>query len=467
MLRWKSTVENPRLIATALIGLGGLLIYAINFPGSMEFDSFVQLVEARAQSYSNWHPPVMSWLLGVFDAWPGPVAAWFTGFNMLICFGALIAVVWLPKKVSWSAAVVAVFMLVLPQFALTQAVVWKDVLFANAVVTGYVALAFAAQYWTLARLRNGLIALSAVALALAVLTRQNGIVVVPGAVLALMLVATKRSGWRAAVVKGAGLLGVTVLLATGANALLQLRADDYPGRSEQIKRLEVYDMAGILHRNPAASLAVLEVGAPQLARMLRAESQTLWTPVKNDTLETDPFVALLEATSPELLAAQWQAMISAHPRDYIAVRAVLLRWVVQSPQLGLCHPFHVGDEGDPADLKTLGMKPRMTARDEALADYGFFFLHHIPVYGHAPFMLIGIALMVLLLQRRRPPDLVLTALIASCLVFVATFAVLSLACDIRYLYVVDLSVLTVLLYAAADWRSLFEKSLKKGARRPP
>jgi hypothetical protein len=450
-------LPDPRRTATAVLATGGLALYGINFPGSMEFDSFVQLVEARAESYSNWHPPVMSWLLGVFDALPGTAAAWFTAMDMLIVFAALIAVLWLPKKVSWAAVAVVGAMLFLPQLVLAQAVVWKDVLFANTVVAGFAVLAYAAHFWTRARLRNGLIALAAVLFALAVLTRQNGIVVVPVAVAALMIVAARHDGWRAAVVKGAGLLGVTVLLATGANALLQLRADDYPGREEQIKRLQIYDIAGILHREPEAPLMVLSRQAPELGTLLRAESKRLWSPVKNDTLETDEFVALLEAAPAPVVTAQWKATVAAYPGEYLATRALLLRWVVQSPEPGLCHPFHVGDEGDPADLKELGVKPRLNARDEKLADYGTFFLRHTPVYGHALFGLIGIGLMVLLLRRREPADVMLAALIVSAFVFTATFAVLSLACDWRYLYIVDLSVMTALVYAAADWRALLRQ----------
>jgi hypothetical protein len=202
---------------------------------------------------------------------------------------------------------------------------------------------------------------------------------------------------------------------------------------------------------------VLSRQAPELGTLLRAESKRLWSPVKNDTLETDEFVALLEAAPAPVVTAQWKATVAAYPGEYLATRALLLRWVVQSPEPGLCHPFHVGDEGDPADLKELGVKPRLNARDEKLADYGTFFLRHTPVYGHALFGLIGIGLMVLLLRRREPADVMLAALIVSAFVFTATFAVLSLACDWRYLYIVDLSVMTALVYAAADWRALLRQ----------
>ena len=449
--------RNPRFVAAAVVALGGLAIYAVNFPGSMEYDSFVQLVEARAKSYANWHPAVMSWLIGISDALPGPVAAWLVGFDMLLAFGALAALLWLPKKASWAAAPVAAAMLMLPQLSLNQAVVWKDVLFADAAVAAYVCLAFAAAKWERQTLRNGLIAAAAGLLALAVLTRQNGVMVVPGAVAALVMTGARYAGWRTALIKGAGLLGLTALIALGADSLLQLRADDYPGRQEQIKRLQVYDLAGILHRRPDAPLTVLERARPTLANLLRAEAKTLWSPVKNDTLETDAMVAEIEATPAPLLTRQWAALIARHPGQYAAERLILFRWLVQPPDAGLCQPFHVGDEGDPADLKALGMAVRMTPRDEALADYGFFFLRHTPVFRHGLFGLAGLVVMFILLRRRAAADIVLASLIGSAFLFAATFLVLSLACDYRYLTLIDLSALAGVLYLAADWRRLLRR----------
>ena len=107
MVRFKAALYDPRLVATAVVVLGGLAIYAVNFPGSMEYDSFVQWLEGRRGVYGYWHPPVMSWILGVFDALPGSVAGWFTGMDMLFAFAALAALLWLPKQVSWAAAGVA------------------------------------------------------------------------------------------------------------------------------------------------------------------------------------------------------------------------------------------------------------------------------------------------------------------------------------------------------------------------
>ena len=466
MVRFKSVLQSPRIVGTALLAVGGLITYLINFPGSMEFDSFVQLVEARAQSYSNWHPAVMSWLLGVSDALPGPTAAWIVGFDMLMAFGTLIAVLWLAKGQSWAAVAAAAVMLVLPQLFLLQAIVWKDTLFADAVLTGFVLIGLAAAHWRKPRLRLALLAGSVTVLALAVLTRQNGIVVLPCAAVGLGVIAMRFEGnWRGAGY-GAGLFVAVCAIAFAGNAALQLRWDGEPSQEEQFKILRLYDITGMVRRDPALPLKVLDRESPGLAKAIRSEGVRLWSPVKNDTLEIPPIFAGLDATSAPVLKRQWLDLIERYPGHYLAVRAVLFRWVFQPPDIGLCHPFHVGEEGDPADLKRLGVKVRLDARDVALKHYGEFFQYKTPVFSHTPFAVICLGVLLLVLRRREPTDIAVASLIAAAFAFTATFAVLSIACDYRYLYLVDLSGLASIMYVAADWRALWPWPRKRGPGGP-
>ena len=61
-----------------------------------------------------------------------------------------------------------------------------------------------------------------------------------------------------------------------------------------------------------------------------------------------------------------------------------------------------------------------------------------------------VGVIVLLLRRREASDWVFVALLGGTLAFVATFAVISVACDYRYLYFTDLAAMTGLIYAAVD-----------------
>ncbi|GAA0536572.1 hypothetical protein GCM10008941_15310 [Rhizomicrobium palustre] len=443
----------------AVLSFGAIAIYVLNYPGSLEYDSLVQLVEGRTASYSNWHPPVMSFLLGLSDWLPGPPAIWYLAGLYFILFGALAALFWLRPRPSWAGVVAAGAILFLPQTFLSQATVWKDCLFADTVLAGFVAIGLAARRWHHTGLRLGWLLASALLLALAVLTRQNGVVVVPCAAATLGLIAGRRSNWRKGLSYGGSFFAAVAVIAFLSNAALQTRADDYPAKAEQFKVLELYDITGMVYADLDMPLTVLEKEAPKLAWLIRTEAVARWTPLLNDTLEVPRIVKVLEATPEPVMARQWRSLIYHYPLRYLQIRALYFRWVFLPPRVDLCHPYHVGDRGDPEDLQALGMHERINARDvmlwhvgDAMVSAGF--------YSHGIFALIGLGVLVLVLRRRRDGDLVIGGLIAASAAFTATFFVISIACDYRYLCLIDLSAMAGVVYAAADWRGLFGKAAK-------
>ena len=448
--------KTPRAAATAILALGGAITAIVNFPGVLSYDSYVQLLEARSGSYANWHPPVMSWMLGIADALR-PGAAYFVLFDTALAFAALVSLFWLARRISWlgvAAAGVAVFV---PQLFLLQAEVLKDVLFADATLAGFVCLAHAAVRWEMRRLRFALLGACAVFLALATLTRQNGAVVVPCAAVGLAFIALRiENSRRLAAAYGVGLLAVIAVLAFVASTALETRWDGTPSQDNQFKILETYDLTGMTKRNPAV-LWLVQSGTPELARAIAGEGVRLWSPIKNDTLENSPrLVAAQDATSAATLRQTWLNAAALYPGTYLAVRAELFRFVFQPPDVGQCHPYMVGESGDRDDLKELGMKPRYDRRDAVLNAYGKAFVG-TPVFSHAAFALLGAIAFVLMLRRRRPADLALASMIAAAFAFAATFFMISIACDYRYLYVLDLSALAAALYLLAD------PPMKKGA----
>ncbi len=86
--------------------------------------------------------------------------------------------------------------------------------------------------------------------------------------------------------------------------------------------------------------------------------------------------------------------------------------------------------------------------------YADFFEFNTPIFSHALWALVGLGLMYPLLRRRNAADLAMAGLIAASFVFTATFLVISIACDYRYLYLIDLSALAGILYVTADWEEL-------------
>src|SRR6185312_4501530 len=119
----------PLYAAAGLIGAGFVFSMAASLPGHLSYDSVIQLLEGRTGVYSGWHPPVMSWLLGLSDA-VTPGTALFVAANIILLFGSVLSILWLAPRASWAAVAVAALCLLLPQFVLYPGTVWKDVLFA-------------------------------------------------------------------------------------------------------------------------------------------------------------------------------------------------------------------------------------------------------------------------------------------------------------------------------------------------
>ena len=416
-------------MAAAIIVLAGAACLAINWPGHFSWDSVMQLAEGRAGVYSGQHPPIMSWLLGLADAGsPG---------------GGLFVVL--------DVALVAVC---LPQLAIYPAIVWKDVLFAGAAVAGFAALAVAAAHWASPGWRRVALILAALLLALASLTRQNGALVLPFAALALAWIAGREGGVRAALGHGAAFLGGAVLLAVIANLALATRVRGSHGVPEQWEHLAVYDIVGAVARDPRVELGVLHARAPWIETLLRDDGAPAYRPSRIDALGDDildPIDARADAAAP--IFAQWRDLIAGHPLLYLRVRASVFRWTLLTPKPAECVMVSTGVDGDPVDLAAAGLKERQTPRDDAIEAYATAFTH-TPAYSHLTYGLAGAALLALLLRRRRTPDIAVAAMVAAALAFAASFAVIGIACDYRYLYDLDLSAVAAALYGAATrvWR---------------
>ena len=72
--------------------------------------------------------------------------------------------------------------------------------------------------------------------------------------------------------------------------------------------------------------------------------------------------------------------------------------------------------------------------------------------SHLAFAALALVVGVVLLIRRDPADLVIAALLAGTLAFAATYLLISIACDYRYLYALDIAAITGALYFLLDPR---------------
>ncbi len=426
---------TARKAASAILLGGFAVMLALTAPGQLTYDSVQQLASGRSGAYNSWHPPVMAWLLGVFDAMvPGTLV--FLLFQTLLLLGALLVLLSLKPR-STSTVLVALAIVLTPQFLMFQGQIWKDILGANAAIAGFTALAAFAK----TERRRWLVA-AALLLALAAGVRQNAVVLLPVAALAL---AWPRKRW----LLGLGFLIVTVILGMGTSLWLVARSDGGDGAAAQVRLGQAYDLAGALARDPTLPLPSLTTEDPSFEKVLRQKSPVLYTPLRNDPFAADPAINHELSNVPEgAMGRAWKGLVINHPFLYLRLRMAAFGAVLTTPDSAVCHFSHNGIEGPPDLLRQLGLTPGKRPQDRAMANYAHLFFA-TPVYSHILWGALALMLLVLLLRRGEPGDAAIAGLLVGALVFTVTFAAISIACDYRYLILLDLAAMTGALHWTA------------------
>ena len=426
--------RTPAVLAALILALGFAAMLGLNLPGQLSYDSVSQLSDARLGTYNSWHPAVMAWLLGLFDA------AW-RGTGLYVIFEALLLGaafgLSLGRKAPWVMIPATLAIVLTPQFLLYQGIVWKDVLFADAMVLAFALLARAVHEH--GALRPILLTLFFLDLALAALARQNGLLLLPvGAIVFGWTIA--RPGKRLL----AALLALLLLasLVGSANLLLSRRGDHGQGLAGEIQLAQIYDLTGAARQG--YRLGLLPKSDPMLASVIMTKGVNAYSLQLQDTLEP----VLPARIIPGTVMAEWKHLIFTRPDLYLKERAAVFWQVLATPEIALCHPAYAGIDGDPAELKSLGLKSGFRPRDIRLAAYARGFMG-TPVLSHLLFAALAAGLLVFFLRRGAPPDLAMAALLAGALLFAASFYFVSVACDYRYLLALDLAAMLGLFHAIA------------------
>jgi hypothetical protein len=431
---------------------GFALIAALNLPGHIGFDSLTGLWEGRHHVRMSWGPRLYSLILGGFDSLV-PGTGLYTMASLAVTALAWAALPALRPRVAWSGPVLLAAAFLPPQVLIFQGIVWRDVLFADLAVAGFVALAVAARFWASRPTRWGLLALAVVALATAALVRQNGgVVIVPWALALGWVAAQSRldGRWRRGLAWAAGGLAAPIVLALAINYGNPVHNPPEVDYAIGPRLLMHYDLAAALAEDSARPLPHLTAAHPDKAAVLRREAPRFYSPVRIDTLDGSPELgAALWGFKASVIAAEWGDMILADPVGYLGRRFEVFRWVVLTPDFTRCAALHLGVDGLPQVAEELGIPRGAFPQDARLYAYAAPWFK-TPFYSHLTYALLTAAVAVFLLIRRDPPDIAMAGLMVGALGFLATFLVLSLACDYRYLYVVDLAAITGLLYVAVD-----------------
>lgn len=443
---------DPRTAFRVVVAGGFLLMLASSMPGHISSDSLIQLSQARHHVRdvgSSFAPAVYGAILGLFDrVVPGP--GLYLVASGALMFASLAALRTLRPGMSWLGPVVALAVVLSPALLIYQGVVWKDVLFANLAVAGFVLLAHAAGRWSHPGRPWLILAAVVVLLALATQVRQNG--VVTAGVAALVMAWTARGGGvRAVLGWSLGLLSAILALSWALGAAAQpVRGAPDPALHVGIRILQHYDIIGATAHDRTLPLEDIHAIDPLAEKVIRTRAAPLYSPERVDYLDADPAIGqVLWKLPDQVVDAQWRDLIAQHPQAYLAHRWDAFRWVFLTPMIDSCLPLFVGVDGPRPVLADLRMAPGVDPADQAMFNYGTYFLD-TPAFSHLGYAIAALVAVALMFVRHEPQDIAMAGLMIAALGFAASFFVISIACDYRYLYFLDLAALTGVLYLAID-----------------
>jgi hypothetical protein len=446
----------PAIAVAVVCALGCAASIVADWPGHFPPDALSQLAQGRAGVFNSWHPPVMAWLLGVADRLMAG-APLFIVLQAGLFFAALASLA-LARRPGSSVVVVIALLAASPLVLVYQGLVVKDVLFADAALAGFAAVAQAAARWERPAVRLALTGLALVLFCLAALARQNGVIVALSGVLALAGLAVAKAGRgraaRAFALTAVSVAAVMAVVCAGAILAFSAHGDGKPEGARQWTALALYDLAGMIRRDPAQPVPLIHHRDPALEVFLRTKAAPAYTPTRIDTLAPLPaWNAAMGATN-GVATGQWIHLIETAPTRYLRVRAEVFRQLVAPPHINACAPVLVGVDGDiPRLLRAAGMSARETDKDDWDGDYATAFLH-TPVFSHLAYALLAMTLLAwaaLDVRRGRLEMIATIGLTASALTFAASFFVIGIACDYRYLYFLDAAAMAALVQRASYW----------------
>jgi hypothetical protein len=441
---------KPSSAVVLILALGYAAMLALNLPGHLSYDSVVQLHEGRTHIRDTWAPAIFGVILGFFDQFT-PGTALYVAASGALFYGALAAMIPLRPATSWAAVLVVLVLVCSPLVLIYQAIVWKDILFANCALAGCVALARAAKAWPKFFVRWAWLLVALVLLALATLVRQNGLVVAVCAAAALAWIGRGR-GWFKGLAWGVGGLAAVVAVSHLMSVAVEPTATSADeATTKGVRILQRYDVIGAVARDPTFKTTNMHAFDPAADDVIHANAARYFTAQRVDTLAAPEISGSLKDIDPEAVTADWKRLIAEKPLLYAHQRLGVFHWLIAPPTLELCLPVFIGVDGPRDKLADLQIPLRLNEKDRGLHDYAKRF-YATPLYAHLSYVALAFGVFLLLLLRRDPADIAVMALMAGGLAFAATFLIISLACDFRYLYMLDLAGMAGLYYLALDPR---------------
>lgn len=439
------SARSARAGITLLCLLAAGLALALHSPGHLSVDSTIQLHEAHSGRIDSWAPPFMSALLSWLG--PGSVAtALFVLLNTAATYGAF----WLsaqpqtPSPWPWWRLPLVLLLIANPVVFAYVGTVWKDVLLASLCVLA-LGLTVAASRAGTARTRITLASLALVALLPIPMVRQQGFLLLPvfalsPALLIAEVAAPGRRRWALAAVVLAAVLAGHLLLRLGVAASFTHGPD---GRDLTVgaRIIRAYDLVGIqAHAGTGGPLVRAGAPAEVLAAIPRAYGGD-----RVDRISADPAISVYFQTLDDVqIKTMWWDALRRHPAAYAEHRISAFAWLLGLREPRRCLPVLVGVDGIPEFLAESRLRAENEPRDDWLYDK-YKRLFDTPLWQHWFYvLLLGVAAVAAWRQGPHSRRVLLPWTIGLGL-FVAAFLPTSIACDFRYLYLLQPCLVALLL----------------------
>ncbi len=429
-------------ISVLLIEAG--LAFWAGLPGQMSTDSIVQLYEGRTHQTISFNPALMAVLLGALDSLgSAPV-----GF-VLLSQGLFSWTLWLAfggsfSRGRWWQFLLALVLVCNPVILAYTGIVWKDILFAHAIVLVFLLI----FHWQERNARPSALQIVLVILLMTIVVgvRQQGLlfVVVAAWWLAVVVSKSRVRAWALIVPLVLAPLLINKVVTETAQKPLD---DPLAGSVVGFKILMQYDLVGIAVNG--GKMPERDPVTPEGKALAELSNQVpLYSAYRVDTLiNPSPnfwSLPLLET------ATLWREGVERNPAAYFKHR-----WNQAQAFLGLkdvrqCAPVFSGIGGPvqhalvPQELTSLlGLQPGMNHSSQYIIETAWELAKTPLLMQWAYILALLMVAVVLLIQRRY----VLLSLVGCCYVYFASYFVLGIACDFRYGYVLTVSA-SVLAVAA-------------------
>ncbi|WP_116091421.1 hypothetical protein [Sphingomonas crusticola] len=390
-------------------------------PGVAMYDSVAQYEQAVAGEYADWHPPIMArtWaLLNHYQDGTGP----FFFLQMLLWWGGLgLLSVGLGRQRKHGAAALVLVVGIAPLWLGWATVVLKDAQMACCLV----AVTGLCAFWRLdgRKVPQGALAAIVLLLSYATLVRGNAVFATIPFALALFDWPSPTRTW----VKGAA----AIVLILGVLAISPLINRHLLGaQASGVERaLPLYDLAGIAHHARLPTIAALPSAQWAEAERKGCYTPYFWNPYGEPRQcgEAGTAAVFEEGAAPHLLR-EWVGQVVRHPLAYVRHRLghlnANLRFWVSAGEPDAIPPL----ESEPNEYG-LGAPANAAARSLVAAAT---VMAASPLGWPIVWLVIAAGLLWASTGRVEPQVRLGRALALSALCMSASFAVVSIASDLRY-----------------------------------